>query len=129
MANDNLTVVISARKPDRVLVFDNPDRLSVKPVVVRNGSDLGELEVRYVLDQPGTVFTATAAPLTFLKGDEGWGAWITFNDWIIWATAAGDNHTLVPAVRTNIDDVGRYQYLMVGTTAANARNVFILQDQ
>jgi hypothetical protein len=130
-ADEHSTIVLSARKPNRVMVFANPDHpAQTDPVVVRNASDVGDLEIRYVLDQPGTIwFVVPAAGPVFLKGEEGWGNLSGFNDWLIWGTRPGDNHTVIPAVRTVFDVAGLYQYVAVGTTPKNARFVVILRDQ
>ena len=130
-ADEHSTVVLSARKPDRVMVFANPVHpIQQDPVVIRNASDVGDLEIRFTTDQPGTIWVVLpAAGPVFLKGEEGWGNLTGFNDWIVWATKPGDVHTVVPAVRTVFDVDGLHQYVAVGTNAKNARFVYILRDQ
>ena len=70
VADDDRTVVITAKRPRRVLAFANPDSFHTHPIVVRHAAELGELEVRFTTNQPGIIFfVLEPSVLDLVSGD------------------------------------------------------------
>lgn len=123
------TVVLTRKEPGRVLVFDNrsPSDLTVVPpdgsgwIVVRQASDLGPVAIRAAVN-PETFPWMPAADPAWAKGqyfDQSHS--IVGSSHLIMATPVD---TATPLASTSVYVLKgslRYEHILVGTSAANAR--------
>lgn len=123
------TVVLTRKEPGKVLVFDNrsPSDLTVVPpdgsgwIVVRQASDLGPVAIRAAVDPVTFPWTPAADP-AWTKGqhfDQSHS--IVGSSHLIMATPVDSATPLASTTVYALKAQVRYEHILVGTTASNAR--------
>jgi hypothetical protein len=138
-AGSDLTVVVTKKRPWKVLVWDN-DGLGEVPVpqpiafiAYRHSADLGTIQFKTdfkVLDpQPIEPF-GPASDYDFEKGQQARGYTGAGADLlrVIWVTRPGSSEAIIGPVFTRFFPDKRHEWILVGTTERNARLVRIVRS-
>jgi hypothetical protein len=139
-ANDNaqpdgdLTIVVTRRKPMKVVIFDNTGAGQIPPTGApfdhgkffwRHAADLGPVDFYYRNWEPNPEFQMDPAADPFTKGDEDDASALA--DYLVQlrVTRVGQTGSITRPKRVDVVASHRYEWIVLGTKVRNARIVVL----
>jgi hypothetical protein len=121
---DNTTVVLTRFAPKLVIFDDNndfPPGAGFGRILMRHAADLGAAGFKYTTDDGVPWLPIPTADSPFTKGQWGGGNFSADTRMIWWVHLPPDQTAIAGPVELVVEDGVRHEYILVGTTAGNAR--------